>query len=198
MLFFKRFKMNRLIKKLKWLSQHRSLNQPTPEQLKNEIDYYRKLAQIHLALIGHKKYPFARQMVQACYRAAAALEDVEAQFLVGKGLLEEARFLEDLDKSKVFATPVNARNMKQLYEEAHAYLQTAAKLNHIQAKRLLGLCYINGWGVSVDKKAGFSMVVESIDQEKSWDKIPQIFASIGLNKPEFFSALADFRHKDGE
>ncbi|HAT9519670.1 TPA: hypothetical protein JBC96_14495, partial [Legionella pneumophila subsp. pneumophila] len=56
-----------------------------------------------------------------------------------------------------------------------------------------GLCIINGWGVESDKNAGFELVVDSIEQEGSWDKIPQIFASMGLNKPEFFSAIMQRR-----
>ena len=34
---------------------------------------------------------------------------------------------------------------------------------------------------------------KAIELEQSWDKVPQIFASIGLNKPEFFSALTKMR-----
>ena len=108
--------------------------------------------------------------------------------------------------------------MQQLYEEAHAYLSSAGALQHAEAKRLHGLCYINAWGVPEDKEHGFKLVVESIELEqswdkvpqifasiglnsglfkpmdaKSWDKVPQIFASIGLNKPEFFSAFTKMR-----
>lgn len=70
----------------------------------------------------------------------------------------------------------------------------AEQLKHVEAKRLHGLCYINGWGVEVDKKRGFELIVESIEQENSWDKVPQIFAAMGLNKPEFFSALTQHRN----
>ena len=48
--------------------------------------------------------------------------------------------------------------------------------------------------MELDKKVGFELIVESIEQENSWDKVPQIFASMGLNKPEFFSALTQLRN----
>ena len=41
----------------------------------------------------------------------------------------------------------------------------------------------------MNKDAGFEMVIQSIEQDNKLDKVPQIFASIGLNKPEFFAAL---------
>ena len=90
-------------------------------------------------------------------------------------------------------TEKNVRTMGQLYEEAHAYLSSSEGFQHVEARRLHGLCYINGWGVAEDQERGFKLVVESIEIEQSWDRVPQIFASIGLNKPEFFSALTKMR-----
>ena len=142
---------------------------------------------------GKKKWPFAREMVLACYRASAMLDDAKAQYLIGKALLDEAKFRETLEKDNLFASQSNQRSMQQLYEEALAYLSAASGMEHVLARRLLGLCYINGWGVSKDNEGGFKLVVESIEIEQSWDKVPQIFASIGLNKPEFFSALTKMR-----
>lgn len=192
-----RLQINRLTKKLKAMQQNRVHNQPNDETLKKEIAGYYKLAAIYHALWGRKRYPFAREMELECYRAAAALDDANAQYNLGKVLLEEAKFRESLQVNGVFANPSNERQAKQLYEEAHAYLVAAEKLNHVEAKRLRGLSYINAWGVEGDKKKGFELIVESIDQENSWDKVPQIFASIGLNKPEFFSALTQFRNNKG-
>jgi TPR repeat protein len=192
-----RFNINRLTKKLKAMQQNRVHNQPNDETLKREIAGYQKLAQMHHALWGKKKFPFAREMELECYKAAAALEDPNSQYTIGKALVDEAKFREGLQHNGIFANPSNERQVKQLYEEAHAYLVAAEKLQHVEAKRLRGLCYINGWGVEADKKRGFELIVESIDQENSWDKVPQIFASIGLNKPEFFSALTQFRSGKG-
>jgi len=193
---FTRFKINRLIKKLKAMQQNRVHNPVNDEILKKEIAGYKKLASIYQSLHGKKKYPFAYEMKLECYRAAAMLDDSNSQFLLGKALLEEARFRQELQQNGVFANPSNERQSHQLYEEAHAYLITAEKLNNIEAKRLYGLCYINGWGVPSDKKKGFDLIVDSIEQENSWDKVPQIFASMGLNKPEFFSALTQHRNSN--
>ena len=131
----------------------------------------------------------------AAYRASATLDDSIAQYLLGKHLLDEGKFRENLQSEGVFASENNERQMQACYVDAHAYLSAAEKLGHIQAKRLHGLAYINGWGVPADKNRGFELIVESIEQENSWDKVPQIFKEIGLNKPEFFSALAQRRSK---
>lgn len=193
MFLITRFKINRLTKKLKQMQQFRVHNQPKDEALKQEIAGYHKLASIYKSLHGKNKYPYARLMELECYRAAASMDDANSQFIVGKNLLDEANYRKKLQLEGVFANSSNEREMNQLYEEAHAYIEAAENLHHIQAKRLRGLCYINGWGLAEDKKKGFELIVASIDQENSWDKVPQIFAEIGLNKPEFFSALTQMR-----
>lgn len=177
------------------MQQSRALNQPTDELIAKEIAGYHKLVHIYKSLNGHKKCPYAAEMVFACYRASAMLDDTAAQYLLGKSLLEEAKFRENLQNGGVFASENNQNQMVERYEEAHAYLFSAEKREHIQAKRLHGLCYINGWGVPADKNRGFELIVESIQQENSWDKVPQIFKEMGLNKPEFFSALTQRRGK---
>jgi TPR repeat protein len=191
--FLKRFKIKRLVKKISSLKQSRELNQPTEEAIRIEKEGYHRLAAMYASVHGKKKWPFARERRLACYRASAMLDDAEAQYVLGKALLDEAKFRASLEEGKVFASQSNARSMAQLYEEALAYLSAAEGLKHVLARRLHGLCYINGWGVPEDKEHGFKLVVESIELEQSWDKVPQIFASIGLNKPEFFSALTKIR-----
>lgn len=191
--FLTRLKIKRLIKKLSVLREVREHNQPTDEALRTEKAIYHQLAKMYGALHGKKKWPFARERMLACYRAASMLHDAEAQYILGKALLDEAKVREELEKGHIFSSQSNERDMQQLYEEAHAYLSAAEGLQHVQARRLHGLCYINGWGVSEDKEHGFKLVVESIELEQSWDKVPQIFASIGLNKPEFFSQLTKIR-----
>lgn len=194
-MLFKRFKIRRLNKKIKAMQHNRVHNQPKDDVLAKEISYYHELGAIYHTLIGHKKYPFADVMVVACLRAASTLDDPVAGYQLGKKLLDEANYRAKLEEGKLFASPGNERQMLQLYEEAHVYLQAAEKLGHVEAKRLRGLCYINGWGVTPDRDRGFELVVASIEQENSWDRVPQIFASIGLNKPEFFSALMKHRNK---
>lgn len=194
-MLFKRLQMRSLTKKLKSMQQTRQLNQPSDELLAKEVSLYMALASIYHSLRKKKKYPFADIMVRECWRGAANIDSSLAKYELGKKLLEEARFREQIEKDGLLANPGNQRQMTQLYEEAHAYLLGAEGLGHILAKRLRGLAYINGWGVEADKNKGFDLVLASIEQENSWDKVPQIFASIGLNKPEFFSALG--KHRGG-
>ena len=85
--------------------------------------------------------------------------------------------------------------MRELYKEAHAFLLAAEKQDHIKAKRIRGLCYINGWGVAIDKDMGFDLVVASIEQENGWDKVQKIFKELGVKQSSFFSEL--FRHRNG-
>lgn len=193
MIFFKRVQINRLVKKLNALHQERTLNQPLPDAVSKEVMLYHKLARIYESLHGNKQYPFAQDMAFAVYRACAALDDSEAAYQLGLLLVNKGKCIEDLQLSGLFASNSNERLMKELYAEGHAYLQAAEQLQHIEAKRFRGLCYINGWGVLADKKYGFDLIIASIDQENSWDKVPQLFAAMGLNKPEFYSALAAHR-----
>lgn len=195
MVLFKRLRINKLIKKIKALQQDRIHNQPSDASLKKEILLYQQLAELYNSLQGKKNYPYAREMMIECYRAAAAIEDTTSQYFLAKRFIDEARFRENIQQQGIFANTMNERLTKQLYEEAFAYLVVAERLGHVEAKRLYGLCYINGWGVEAEKKRGFELIVRSIEQENSWDKVPQIFAELGLNKPEFFSALTQFRSK---
>jgi hypothetical protein len=190
-----RFKINRFIKKLASLQRQRMHTQQPDEVIQKERALYHKLAAIYARLERKKKFPFSREAKLACYRAASMIDDVKAQYLLGSTLLDEAKVRAGWEAGSVFSSQSNQRTLQQLYEEAHAYLLAAEKLGHIQAKRLRGLCYINGWGVAEDKKAGFDLVMSSIQQENSWDKVPQIFAAMGLNKPEFFTALTEYRQK---
>jgi TPR repeat protein len=194
-MFFKRFKVKRLTKKAKSMQQSRIHSQADEVTLKKEINIYYTLAEIYNKKQGKKKWPFAREMALECYRAAAGIDDSEAQYILGKNLLDEANFRRSLQQSEVFASPTNETRMNNLYSEALAYLKAAENLDHIKAKRLHGLCYINGWGLEQDKKHGFDLVVESIEMQNSWDKVPQIFADMDLNKPEFFSQLSKARNK---
>jgi len=192
---WKSFKIKRLIKKLSVMQKNRIHNQQTDEKLNKEKKIYHQLATIYSKLEGKKRFPFARESKLACYRAAGMIDDVGAQFTLGQECLNEAKYRQGLENGGVFASQNNVRTMNQLFEEAHAFLLSAEKLGHVVAKRTRGVCYINGWGVKEDKSFGFELVVASIQQENSWDKVPQIFASIGLNKPEFFSALTQARNK---
>lgn len=192
-MLFKRLQIRALQKKLKSMQHTRQLNQPSDEALAKEISLYLSLSKIYHSMRKKKKYPFADIMVKEALRGAANIDSADAQYELGKKLMEEARFRDSLEKEKLFANPSNNRQASMLFEEAHAYLLSAENLHHILAKRLRGLAFINGWGVEADKDKGFQLIVASIEQENSWDKVPQIFAAMGLNKPEFFSALVKHR-----
>ncbi|CAM2909368.1 hypothetical protein [Legionella worsleiensis] len=189
MFSMRRWKIKRLSKKIKAMQNNRVNNQPGDEIIKREILCYFELAALLKKMKCSKKFPFSEIMLIECYRKAAELDDSSAHYQLAQMFIDEAKYRQNLDSEGVFDSSANLRRSQQLYEEAHAHLLAAEKLGHIAAKRFRGLCIINGWGVIIDKDKGFELIVESIEQEGSWDKIPQIFASMGLNKPEFFSAI---------
>lgn len=193
MCWFKNFQINRLQKKLRNMQLLRLQNQAGKEMLSRELVTYVKLAKIYENLIGKKKYPFAREQALACYRSAALLNDVNAQFILGQKLLEEAKLRDTLQQNELFYSESNAIFMNELYKEAHGFLLEAEKKQHINAKRIRGLCYINGWGVPINKDFGFDLVVASIEQENSWDRVQKIFKELGINQSSFFSEL--FQHR---
>lgn len=198
MILFKSSKIKRLLKKAKLLQRHRAqTSTPSPAAIKKEIACYQQLAKLYETQIGKKKFPFAKEQCLECYRAAAVLEDAQSNYLLAKALIEEGKFRDALQRDGVFASSINERLTKQLFDEGIAYLQAAEPFNHSLAKRLLGLCYIRGWGVEANQDKGLEYIVSSIELEKSWDKVPQIFAAMDMNKPEFFSALMKHKQKTG-
>jgi len=193
MILFKRFKIKRLLKKIKALQHTRLHNPAKPEDIKSELGYYNELIVIYRSLIGHKKYPHALFSMLECLRQASQLEDAMSSYELGQYLLNEAIFRKRLQGEGIFASNSNEKRAIELFDEAHAYLSLAEKLSSVKAKRLRGLCYINGWGVDPDKGKGFELIVASINDENSWEKVPEIFKELGLNKPEFFQALNQHR-----
>lgn len=196
MCFFKAFRIRRLTKKLLSLQQNRLNHQVKDEAIKKECNIYHKLNYLYTKMHGKKKYPFALEMAIECLRVSAQLHDSEAQFILGKRFLDEAKWREELEKNKIFSSIANKELMQKLYEQAHSYLTSADKEGHTLAKRYHGLCYIFGWGTPIDKDKGFAMVVESIAKDNSWNKAPQIFAQLGLNKPEFYEAFTKQQAKN--
>ena len=194
-MLFKAYRVKRLTKKLQPLQQHRLNHQVTDEAIKKEVSIYIALMHLYKSLDGHKRFPYAIEMSRECLRMAAQLNDAQAMYLLGLYFLNEAKWREQLENEKLFSSKENQRLMKDYYEQAHIYLEAAAKQEHILGKRIHGLCFIFGWGVPQDKDKGFTMVVESIAKENSWQKAPQIFASLGLNKPEFFEAFVKHQGK---
>jgi hypothetical protein len=187
------WKIKRIEKKVKTMQLNRIHNQPSDQLVKREISYYVELAKTYKKLIGKKKFPFAQVMVIESYKGASNLNDASAHYWLGELFLNEGTFRQSLQTEGVFNSEENIKRGSSAFEQAHAHLLAAEKLGHVEAKRLRGLAIINGWGQPADKNVGFELVVASIEQEGSWDKVPQIFASMGLNKPEFFSAIMQRR-----
>lgn len=196
--WIKRFKINRLQKKLKVMATSRLNHAATHDVVLKEIALYFELAKQYESLMRKKKHPFAHVQALACYRAAAGLDDTQAQFLVGQKCLDEAKVRQNLQDSETLASEGNAEYLRLLYKDVHAFLLSAEKKQHINAKRIRGLCYINGWGVPVDKNTGFDLVVASIEQENSWNRVQKIFAELGINNSAFFSELFQHRSKKSE
>ena len=187
------WKIKRITKKIKSMQLSRVHSQPSDQLLKREVLYYFELASRYKKLIGKKKFPFAEVMVIESYKGAANLNDSSAHYQLGQLFLNEGKFRRALQNEGVFNSEENTKRCLSAFEQAHAHLFAAEKLGHVGAKRLRGLAIINGWGQPSDKNTGFELVVDSIELEGSWDKVPQIFASMGLNKPEFFSAIMQRR-----
>ena len=191
------FRIKRAIKLLKSMQEDRLHQAPNPVRIQKEIAIYRKIAKIYARLVGHKKWPFAHIQAECCYRASAGLDDAESQYILGKKLLDEAIFREKLQSEMIFESLSNELRIKDLYKDAHGYLHSAVSDKPIQAKRLLGLCYINGWGVNADKDKGFDLIIASIEQENSWPRVQKVFAELGINQSEFFSELFQHRKNPG-
>lgn len=189
----KSFRIKRSIRRLKSMQEDRLHQPPNQVKLKKEIAVYKKLARIYRGLIGRKKWPFAQLQAECCYRAAAGLNDADSLYIFGKKSLEEAIFRQKIQSDIIFESESNMRRIQELYTEAHQYLMAAVAQKPIQAKRLLGLSYINGWGVEIDKDKGFDLIVASIEEENSWPRVQKVFAEIGINQSEFFSEL--FQHR---
>ncbi len=198
MIGLKQWKINKLIKKIKSMKLNRVHNQPKDSLIKKELSLYFELIKLLKPLKGHKKHQHLQILLLECYRGAAALEDAKAHYELGRYLLDEAKYRHHLNAEGVFNSKENLNQCQQEFNEALLNLKAADEGGHVAAKRLRGLCFINGWGVDVDKEAGFDLIVASIELEGSWDKVPQIFAEIGLNKPEFFSkALSQRKNNRG-
>ncbi|HBB53508.1 MAG TPA: hypothetical protein DCZ80_06365 [Legionellales bacterium] len=196
-LWMKKLKEKRLIKKIKSLVMQRKLNQVSDKQLQEELKLYHELATLYGKLVGkHKAYPYALEMQVSAYRNAATLEDPVAYFWLGQEFLKHAKACEEWQNNEVLASELNQQQKDFYYSQSYRYLELASVTN-TEALRVMGLCHIHGWGVAVDRQKGFSLIVDSINRDNSWDKLPEIFSKIGLNKPEFLSELIRYRTTGG-
>lgn len=191
------WKLSSLKKKAIKLITARRDGQASDSEVKKEIDIYFDMAQVYDKHLFDKSFPQAKALAMECYRAAANLGSIEAMHTVGDRLLEEAKFWDETRKS-FLGSNIHEKYARRCYEEAMVYLNKADEHSHPESKRLLGLIYINGWGVEKDEDKGFKLVVASIELEDAWDRATDIFKDIGLNKPEFFSSIMSMRQQKSE
>lgn len=185
--FFRKFKINRLKKKLQKLQADRI--EQGKSHLKEEINTYIELAKLYKK---NKPGEFTEIYVMECYRAAAHLGDANGQYFCAKWLMDRARFWENWEKG-LFGSKIHQKYADALFKESIQYLIEAEEQGHPLAKRLHGLAYIRGWGLLENGDEGFKLIIASIEQENSWDRATKIFEDLGLNTPEFFSKLVSHR-----
>lgn len=192
--FWSRRKLEALRKKVQRLHTAREQqNNADPKQSQMEIAALYELADFYKKHRFDKGLPKAEIYQLECYRAAAALGDRRGQFLCGERILEQARFWDNWSRDPIYGKSIHQKYAKNYFEEAFAYLRAAENAEYPFAKRLLGLAYIHGWGMPKDTNEGFRLVLESIDQEKAWDRATKILDDLKLNSPEFFTALRNYK-----
>lgn len=188
--FLAKMKLKGLLKKAKHLCDKRE--QGANVNIKNEIKVLKQLAKFYQKHRSDKKLPYATILADEYHRAAASLNDADAQYTLGQTKLEEGKFWQAWIEGN-YGSEVHSIYAAQAFKEAFELLKDADKSGYPLAKRLHGLAYINGWGVDVDQNKGFQMVVDSIEEANAWDKATEIFKELGLNKPEFFSTMMQMR-----
>ena len=194
--WFIRLQIKSMTKKASAMHHNRQDNAVSDIAISKELGLLYEIAKIYDRYQFSKKLPHARELALEAYRAAAALNDSNAQYIVGQRLLEQGKFWDSL-KSSLYACNAHLKYATDTYTEAFAYLDAAEAAGHPLAKRLKGLAYINGWGLEKNSDKGFALVVDSIGQENAWARATKIFEEIGLNKPEFFSSIMSIRQSKG-
>ncbi len=192
MSLFSSSKISRLLKKIESLYQARLNAEVSDSQLAKEITYYQKLADIYDSNQYNKAYPYAKELAIESHRAAAELGDAHSQYVVGQRLLEQGKFWASI-KEAFYQNQATKDYAKNAFSEAFKFLKSAHEQDNFLATRLLGVSYVNGWGVDMDVDKGAKLLVESIDKEGSWDKVSTIFSELGLNNPEFFSKFMSIK-----
>lgn len=188
--FLQKMKLNSLTKRVKALYTKRERGGNV--DAKHEIDAQLELARFYDQHRFDKKLPKAEIYAAECYRAAAILGSPQAQYIFGQRRLEEGKFWDHWSKG-MYGRDIHKTYANAAYEEALNYLIKAETNGHAHAKRLHGLAYIQGWGLPKDQDKGAKLVVDSIDDEKAWDRAPEIFQKLGLNNPEFYSSIMSAR-----
>lgn len=195
--WIKRFKEKRLLKKIRLLQAERLSGQVPDLKIQMEIKLLQTLAALYGKCFGSKHYPYALEMQENAHRNAADIGSFESEHWLGRELIKHGRARLEWQNLQVIANQDNLKQIDELFSQAYIYLDKASA-HEVEALRLMGLCHIHGWGKPLDRKKGFAFIVDSINREDSWDKLPEIFAKIGLNKPEFLKELIKFRTTGGQ
>lgn len=195
MYFLKRMKLKSLEKKVKKLYQIRDQGQGSG--FKQLIAALYELAVFFDNYRFYKRFPHAEMQALEYYRAAAALDDAKAQYIVAQRLFEKARFYDEWCQD-IFGGTVHKRYAEFYYEDGFKYIKESEAGGYALAKRFHGMAYINGWGVAKDTEKGFQMVIDSIEMEQAWDRASKIFEELKLNSPEFFNAIMKHKAKNGQ
>ncbi len=192
--FLQKFKMNSLRKKVQRVHELREQRNKN-EDVQNEIKAQTELAVFYDKHTYDRQLPHAEMYALECYRQNAALGDAKSQYICGQRLLEQGKFWDSWAHSPLYGAAIHKRYAALYFEEAFAYLRAAEEQEYALAKRLLGLTYIHGWGVTPDTDQGFKLVLDSIEIEKAWDRVTKILEEVKLNSPEFFTALRSYQGK---
>jgi TPR repeat protein len=187
---FSKMKLNSLLKKAKKLYQLRDSGGAT--DIKREIDILLQIARFYDKHLYDKKFPRADILALEYYRAAAILDDVQAQYICSERFFERGRFWSAL-AADTYGTDIHKKYAQENYNEAFNYIKQAEMGGYALAKRLHGLAYIHGWGVEKNTAAGFKQIIDSIEMEGAWDRAAKIFEELKLNSPEFFDALMEYK-----
>jgi len=182
-------KFNSLQKKARKFYEVRQGQQAGNPDMAAEIKLQYELAEFYKNHRFDKDVPHAEIYEFECYRLAAILGDIKAQYLCGKKLLEKGRFWEGMAQT-LYTCQAHNKYAYEAYKEGLTYLETAEQNGYAPAKRLRGLAFMHGWGLPKDYDLGFNLIVASIEEEKAWDKAKEILQGIGLNASEFFAKLA--------
>ena len=189
MIFFKRRKLNRILKKMGLLSDARKSDTVPDSAIKREIGYLKKAAAIYDTLVLNKAYPFAKEQAIECYRLAANLGDPESAQVIGERFLNQGKYWLDLEQTIYYDPDIHPVYANRCFEEAYAFLNTADKRGDVIGKRQLGVLYVNGWGVEENVDKGIELVMESLNIANAWSESAAILADLGLTNPEFFKKL---------
>lgn len=179
-------KIKKITKRINHLYNNRQSNAVNDAMLAREVALYYQLAALYDKHQFDKDFPHAADYALENYRMAASMSDIKAQCILGQRLMDRGRFWIGL-KGTIYHCDQHRTYADAYFKEAVVYLQSAHDQDYTLATRLLGVAYVNGWGLESDVEKGGKLIVDSIEKEGAWAKASQIFADLGLNKSEFFA-----------